>query len=185
MEAYRSAVAPLWKQGFVNGTMLGSFILLYAILTLYGSHLLYKDIRATGCDASAGVPGVDDCGETGSSVFGAMLGAACAAQGVSQVANCIEAVTAARTVCATALVPIQRTLGEPEQEIVIASDEDLSEEIAKKKKEQKKKKQAAAAKRRRSSSRKGVARKSVTFHNEEDDESYDSLESGTTKTHTL
>ena len=45
MEAYRSAVSPLWKQGFVNGTMLGSFILLYAILTLYGSHLLYKDIR--------------------------------------------------------------------------------------------------------------------------------------------
>ena len=133
------------------------------------------------------MPGVDDCGETGSSVFGAMLGAAFAAQGVSQVANCIEAVTAARTVCATALVPIQRTLGAPEQEIVIASDEDLSKEIAKKKKEQKKKKQAAVAKRRRRSSSKG-ARKSVTFDNEEeedDDESYDSLESGTTKTHTL
>ena len=116
-----------------------------------------------------------------------MLGAAFAAQGVSQVANCIEAVTAARTACATALVPIQRTLGAPEQEIVIASDEDLSKEIAKKKKEQKKK-QAAAAKRRRSSNFKGV-RKSVTFGNEEeeedDDESYDSLESGTTKTHTL
>ena len=117
-----------------------------------------------------------------------MLGAAFAAQGVSQVANCIEAVTAARTACATALVPIQRTLGAPEQEIVIASDEDLSKEIAKKKKEQKKKKQAAAAKRRRSTSFKGV-RKSVAFDNEEeeedDDESYDSLESGTTKTHTL
>ena len=75
MEAYRNAVSPLWKQGFVNGSMLGSFIILYCILTLYGSFLLYEDIRSTGCDASAGVPGVEDCGETGPSVFGAMLGA--------------------------------------------------------------------------------------------------------------
>lgn len=183
MEAYRNAVSPLWKQGFVNGSMLGSFIILYCILTLYGSFLLYEDIRSTGCDASAGVPGVEDCGETGPSVFGAMLGAAFAAQGMSQVANCIEAVTAARTACATAMVPIQRTLGAPEQEIVIASDEDLSKEIAKRKKEQQRKQKQN----RRRSSAKG-ARKSVQFDNEEivvdEEDSYDSLESGT-KTHTL
>jgi len=146
MEAYRSAISPLWKQGLVNGSMLGSFIILYCILTLYGSYLLYTDIASTGCDASAGVTGVPTCGESGPSVFGAMLGAAFAAQGMSQVANVIEAVTAARTACATAMVPIRRTLGSPEEIVIaIASEEDF----------QAAKKQKAGTRRRSSRKAKG------------------------------
>jgi hypothetical protein len=34
----------------VSGSMLGSFLLLYAILTLYGTFLLYEDVEDTGCD---------------------------------------------------------------------------------------------------------------------------------------
>ena len=34
LEAYRNGVGPLVKIGLVNGSMLGSFILLYAVLTL-------------------------------------------------------------------------------------------------------------------------------------------------------
>jgi len=157
MEAYRSAISPLWKQGLVNGSMLGSFIILYCILTLYGSYLLYTDIASTGCDASAGVTGVPTCGESGPSVFGAMLGAAFAAQGMSQVANVIEAVTAARTACATAMVPIRRTLGSPEEIVIaIASEEDF----------QAAKKQKAGMRRR--SSRKAKGDRNDGFVNEND-----------------
>lgn len=34
LEAYHNGVGPLVKVGLVNGSMLGSFILLYAVLTL-------------------------------------------------------------------------------------------------------------------------------------------------------
>lgn len=34
LEAYRNGVGPLVRIGLVNGSMLGSFILLYAVLTL-------------------------------------------------------------------------------------------------------------------------------------------------------
>jgi hypothetical protein len=34
LEAYRNGVGPLVKVGLVNGSMLGSFILLNAVLTL-------------------------------------------------------------------------------------------------------------------------------------------------------
>ena len=36
MEAYRSAVSPLWKQGFVNGSMLGSFVSVLASTMVVG-----------------------------------------------------------------------------------------------------------------------------------------------------
>jgi len=121
MDAYRNAVSPLVKQGLVNGFMLGSFIVLYCILTLYGSYLLYEDVRGTGCDPSDAVPGVDPCGETGPSVFGAMLGAAFAGQGISQVANVIEAFTAARTACYPATVAIERVAGTEAEEVVVTA----------------------------------------------------------------
>jgi ATP-binding cassette, subfamily B (MDR/TAP), member 1 len=41
-EAYNKSVSILLQQGFFNGAMLGSFLLLYCVLTLYGTALLYK-----------------------------------------------------------------------------------------------------------------------------------------------
>jgi ATP-binding cassette, subfamily B (MDR/TAP), member 1 len=54
--------------------MLGSFLLLYCILALYGTALLYKDIEDSGCDPSGIVPDNDTCTSNGADVFGAMLG---------------------------------------------------------------------------------------------------------------
>ena len=79
LEAFKTSVQPLWQQGFAFGSMLGSFILLYCILTLYGTFLLYKDVRDTGCDPSDSVNFNQSCTETGPTVFGAMLGVAFAA----------------------------------------------------------------------------------------------------------
>ena len=126
-EAYESGIGPLLKLGIVNGGMLGSFILLYAVLTLFGAYLLYSEVASTYCDPSAAVPGMTTCTSSGPSVFGSMLvgkeptllfgpfltfslfsfscylsrlqGVAFAAQGMSQLANSIEAFSSARSAC--------------------------------------------------------------------------------------
>lgn len=69
LEAYKQSVAPLLKQGFAFGSMLGSFICLYCILTLYGAYLIYKDVRAEGCDPAASKFGTP-CENSGPAVFG-------------------------------------------------------------------------------------------------------------------
>jgi ATP-binding cassette subfamily B (MDR/TAP) protein 1 len=131
-EAFKNATAVLLKQGFANGSMLGSFICLYAILCLYGTSLLYKDIEDTGCDPSGGVEGNDTCQSSGPDVFGAMLGVAFAAQGVSQVGNFLETFANARVAAHTAFQAINRKPGQP-KEIVYADpeDENKDDEMAK------------------------------------------------------
>ena len=57
-----------------EGGMLGSFLLLYCILALYGTALLYIDVRRNGCDPSGISTDVDTCTSDGAGVFGAMLG---------------------------------------------------------------------------------------------------------------
>ena len=54
--------------------MLGSFLLLYCILALYGTALLYIDVRRNGCDPSGISSKVETCTSDGAGVFGAMLG---------------------------------------------------------------------------------------------------------------
>ena len=110
-EAFENGVGPLLKLGLVNGSMLGSFILLYAVLTLYGAYLLYSEVSSVNCDPSAAVPGMPTCTSSGPAVFGALLGVAFAAQGMSQLANSIEAFSSARSACAQAMVAIERKLG--------------------------------------------------------------------------
>ncbi|KAL3788076.1 hypothetical protein HJC23_008138 [Cyclotella cryptica] len=87
--------------------MLGSFMLLYAVLTLYGSYLLYTDVEQTQCNPSNAVPDIDTCSNSGPQVFGAMLSVAFAAQGLSQ-----------------ALLAIDRTLGS--EETVVTKTVDLT-----------------------------------------------------------
>ena len=99
------------------GSMLGSFLLLYCILTLFGSFLLYRDIEDTGCDPSGGVPSNDTCSNAGPDVFGAMHGVAFAALGISQFGNFSEAFTNARVAVHDALLAINRKPGTPEEKV--------------------------------------------------------------------
>ena len=126
-DAFEQAVLVVFKEGLANGGMLGSFMVLYCILVLYGASLLYKDIEETGCDPSGGVTGNFTCESSGSAVFGAMLGIMFAAQGISQVGNCTEAFAEARTAAYAALKAIKRIPGTPE-EIVYKTEEELEEE---------------------------------------------------------
>jgi ATP-binding cassette subfamily B (MDR/TAP) protein 1 len=99
---------------------------------LYGTYTIYDEVRKTGCDPTGQVPGNKTCHSTGAAVFAAMLGISFAGQGLSQVADFIEAFTAARTACYPALVAIKRTTGSlqgNEKDIVLeknsATDKDM------------------------------------------------------------
>ena len=134
LEAYRLGVNPLVKIGLVNGSMLGSFILLYAVLTLFGSYLMYTDVATTQCDPSGAIDTMETCVSSGPAVFGAMLGVAFAAQGMSQLANSIEAFSSARAACAQAMMAIERTLGSDARSVTVKvgskkSDEKDGEEV--------------------------------------------------------
>jgi len=130
-EAYRNGIAPIFKLGLVNGSMLGSFILLYAVLTLYGTYLMYTDVIENQCDPSGAVDVMPTCTNSGPAVFGAMLGVAFAAQGMSQVANSIEAMSSAKSACAQAMVAIGRTLGTGETTVtkIIGTKKEGDEEV--------------------------------------------------------
>jgi ATP-binding cassette, subfamily B (MDR/TAP), member 1 len=107
--------------------MLGSFILLYLILTLYGASVLYSEVRRKGCDPSdASVLTENDaCESTGADVFGALLGVAFAAQGASQFGNFGAAFVEARTAAYEALKAINRKHGAPEEAIYRQDGEDV------------------------------------------------------------
>uniref|UniRef100_A0A7S2YI40 Bile salt export pump n=2 Tax=Entomoneis paludosa TaxID=265537 RepID=A0A7S2YI40_9STRA len=128
-EAYELATQVLIKIGFANGSMLGTFLLLYAALTLYGSALLYRDVEDTGCDPSDGVSGNDTCDNSAPAVFGAMLGVAFAGQGISQFGNATEAFTAARVAVFEALAAIHRLPGADEEIIFKEEEESDADEL--------------------------------------------------------
>jgi len=106
--------------------MLGSFILLYCILTLFGTFLIWRDVENTGCDPSNAVENNDTCSQSAPDVFGAMLGVAFAAQGITQAGNFVGIFTASRVACYAALQAINRKVGSPEKEIY--EDEPKDEE---------------------------------------------------------
>jgi ATP-binding cassette subfamily B (MDR/TAP) protein 1 len=110
--AFVIATGTLIKQGFVNGMMLGSFLIMYIILTLDGCYLIYIDVQNTGCDPSGGVTTNITCRSSGPDVFGAMLGIAFAAQGIGQVGTFLETFSTAKVAAGQALTSIRRIPGE-------------------------------------------------------------------------
>ena len=118
-EAYRISIQPLWKFGLANGAMLASFVLLYLILTLYGSFLVYTDVRASGCGPSPSYLGVVTCGESGETVLGAMLGMAFAGQGLAQVVDAISVISEAMVACYPALSATKNRTWESEVRVTV------------------------------------------------------------------
>lgn len=109
--AYYATVSRLPLVGLSNGTVMGSFLLAYVALTLYGSYLLYDAVRDTGCDPSGTVEGNDTCSVSAMDVFGALMGVSFAAMGLPQVSVAFEALTGARAACYPAIVAMNRKVG--------------------------------------------------------------------------
>jgi len=122
-QAFKDSTSVLWKQGLAFGSTMSSFMLLYCVLTLFGTFLIARDIDNSGCDPSGGVKGNATCSHSGVDLFGAMLGLLFAAQGVSQVGNFFETFTVARVAAYPALQAINRKPGAPD-EIIYKTDND-------------------------------------------------------------
>jgi hypothetical protein len=69
-EAYLYATKDVMKFGFANGAMMCSFLLSYVVVILYGSYLIYDNVRKTGCDPSGASLGAESCDPDGENVFG-------------------------------------------------------------------------------------------------------------------
>lgn len=127
-KAYDSAVSFTYWVGLGSGSMMGSFILAYLALTLYGTSLLYNQIRSDGCDPSNTVLDNNQCATLGSDVFGALLGVTFAATGVAQISAAIEGFLGARAACYPALLAIHRKVDEDSDAIVVMDPESLEGE---------------------------------------------------------
>lgn len=125
-EAARVSKRFMVKYGMVNGFFLSSYIVMFVAVSLYGAFLLYTDIEEYGCDPTAGIFSEEACATTGASVLGAFLGFLFAAEGMSQVANFLEAFVEARVAAADGLKAIHRTVGAP-TEIIYNTEEDMQQ----------------------------------------------------------
>ena len=92
-EAYEGAAGQVKMMGLANGCVMGSFLLAYVPVTLYGGYLLYDNVRETGCDPSGAVAGNDTCEPAAVGVFGALFGITIGAAVLPQVSSTIEAFT--------------------------------------------------------------------------------------------
>lgn len=122
-DAFVKSTKPLIKQGFVTGMMMGSFLVMYAIFTLFGSFLIYRDVKKTGCDPLGVIPNNEACPSSAPNVFGALLGIAFAGSAISQVTNFFEVFAATRVAAGQAMMAINRKPGQPEEKIYHIEDE--------------------------------------------------------------
>ncbi|KAL3910823.1 MAG: hypothetical protein SGILL_007539 [Bacillariaceae sp.] len=125
-ESYLSATKDIMKFGVANGCMMVSFLLAYVPTILYGSYLIYKQVRETGCDPS-GAFSDESCSPNGENVFGALFGITFAGSVLPQVTGSIEAFAGARSAVYPAMEAINRS--------VIEGDEGGSTDVEKMNKE--------------------------------------------------
>lgn len=112
---YDNSVGYNYLVGLGNGSMMGSFLVSYIVLTLYGAYLLYSQVGREGCDPSNTLGSLNKtCTTTGFEVFGALMGISFGAMGLAQIANAVEAFTAARAAAHPALEAIKRTIASDE-----------------------------------------------------------------------
>lgn len=108
--AFQSATQNLVGLGLLNQGILASIVFLFMGVVLFGSLVMYREIRENGCSPSGGE---DACSNTGAEIFSCMLGIVFAGEGLSNVGNCLESFTNARLAAAAALRVISRIKGSP------------------------------------------------------------------------
>ena len=114
--AQDSAIGFTFWVGLANGGLMGSFLVSYIALTLYGAYKLYSQVRGEGCDPS-NIIAMPACGVTGRQVFGALMGVSFGGMGLAQIGGAAEAFNVSRAACHPALLAIERTVdGDKEQE---------------------------------------------------------------------
>lgn len=112
--AFDSATKVLVPMGLWTGSIMASSIGLFMAVVLFGSFVMYRDVRSTGCNpaGSAGSNG-NACDNTGADIFSAMLGIVFAGQALSLLGNSLDTFAAARMATSEALRVINRVEGSP------------------------------------------------------------------------
>mmetsp|Transcript_26009 Transcript_26009/g.46896 ORF Transcript_26009/g.46896 Transcript_26009/m.46896 type:complete len:1444 (+) Transcript_26009:100-4431(+) len=110
-DACDTATKREWALGFANGAMIGSMLLGYIAITLFGLWILYDAVMKTGCDPSNAVPFNEPCPTTGMDVFGSLLGISFAAMGLPQISGAMESFTGAREAASPVFVLKRRCDG--------------------------------------------------------------------------
>ena len=103
------------KVGIANGSMMGSFILMYLVITFFGGWMLSVQISEDGCDPSGGMDPRNKCDKFGlpseanaSSIVIAMVCVAFGGQALGQVASAIQAFSVARAAVKSGFDVIRR-----------------------------------------------------------------------------
>lgn len=112
-----SAISYTFLVGLGNGGLMGSFLVSYIAVTLYGAYKLYSKVRSTGCDPSNTLGEEFACPVVGRAVFGALMGISFGAMGLAQIGGAAEAFTGARAACHPAIMAIDRKVGQDVEEV--------------------------------------------------------------------
>lgn len=135
MKACDSAVGFNALVGLGTGSMMGSFLVSYIVVTLYGSFLLYSQVQKFGCDPSntlkyaSAFDNVESCSTVGADIFGALLGISFGAMGMAQISTAVEAFIGSRASAYPALEAINRKFDPNESETLERVEAPLSEEM--------------------------------------------------------
>ena len=114
LEAFNLSSKVVAYEGFLNGSMMGMFLLFNVVFTIFGAYLLYDGVRNDNCDPSATTSN-DACDPSAADIFGAMFGVMFAASVLPQVSNAAAALSKARVACLPALNAINRRLGQDQE----------------------------------------------------------------------
>lgn len=115
-EAFEGASSQVIYVGAANGAVMGSLMLCYLPLVLYGGYLVYEGIRETGCDPSGAVLSNEECTPSASGVFGAMLGVTFGSAALPQVLGAMQEMVAVRAAVYPAIQVMNRKSKEDEDE---------------------------------------------------------------------
>ncbi|KAL3938481.1 MAG: hypothetical protein SGBAC_006615 [Bacillariaceae sp.] len=115
-EAFEGASSQAIYVGAANGAVMGSLMLCYLPLVLYGGYLVYEGIRETGCDPSGAVLSNEECTPSASGVFGAMLGVTFGSAALPQVLGAMQEMVAVRAAVYPAIQVMNRKFKEDEDD---------------------------------------------------------------------
>lgn len=129
-DAYSSATKILIPMGLWSGSIMSAVICLFMGVILFGSFVMYRDVRRTGCNPAGGGNDADACDNTGAEIFRAMMGILFAGQSLSLIGNSLECFAQARVATAEALKVISRTEGSSSENFYKQSTEEIEDQLS-------------------------------------------------------
>jgi ATP-binding cassette subfamily B (MDR/TAP) protein 1 len=121
------------RRGLATGLAIASFLVMYLVTALFGTYLLYDQVRKSGCDPSGGVDGVPSCQPEGADIVGALLAIVLSSWGLPQITEAAEGISKARAACYPAIVLLNEVIekGESSSQGTEQSESDSSAEEGK------------------------------------------------------